>query len=182
MHDSLNIFKCLSDASRLQIVAGLAREPMYVERIAERMALAPSTVSFHMKKLEAAGVVKAEKEQYYTVYSLIPGLLGKTLGEMIAPEGTALSVEEQREALYRQRVVDAFMADGRLVTIPAQRKKRRIILEMIAEKFTPGVRYSEREVNLIISEWHDDFCTLRRELIIERLMDRENGGAYWRSE
>lgn len=44
--------------------------PKYVEIIAERLELAPSTVSFHLKKLEEAGLVKKSKDQYYTVYAL----------------------------------------------------------------------------------------------------------------
>jgi hypothetical protein len=34
-------------------------------------------------------------------------------------------------------------------------------------------------VNLIIADFHDDFCTLRRDMISEKLMARENG-LYWR--
>ena len=33
--------------------------------------------------------------------------------------------------------------------------------------FEPGKKYSEREVNLIIADFHDDFCTIRRDMIAE---------------
>ena len=61
---------------------------------------------------------------------------------------------------------------------PAQRKKKRIILEEIAKVFSPDKIYSEREVNLLIADFHDDFCTLRRDLISEGLMERKDG-TYW---
>lgn len=181
MMDTLQTFKCLSDASRLQILAGLMREPMYVELIAERLALSPSTVSFHLKKLEAVALVTAKREQYYTVYSLNADMLDRTLREMIVPQEAKDDAQAQREAAYRQKVIDSFIVYGKLKTIPAQRKKRRIILEEIAGRFQPDRRYTEREVNLIISEMHDDFCTLRRELIVEGLMQRDHG-EYWRVE
>ena len=49
--DAINLFKCLADKSRLQILKSLAVEDMYVERLAERLGLTPSTISFHLKKL-----------------------------------------------------------------------------------------------------------------------------------
>jgi len=177
--NGLLIFKCLADASRLKILSGLLTGPMYVELIAERLALAPSTVSFHLKKLEAVGLVSAEKDQYYTVYSVRQERLNQPLHALIKPDGGARSVEEQREIAYRRKVIDAFFSYGKLKTIPAQRKKRQIVLREIVEKFDPDTRYPEREVNLTISEVHDDFCTLRRELVVEGLMMRENN-VYWR--
>ncbi|MBQ6395266.1 MAG: winged helix-turn-helix transcriptional regulator, partial [Atopobiaceae bacterium] len=49
----------LSDASRLRIVQSLTRGEMYTELLAERLGLSPSTVSFHLKKLEDAGIVSS---------------------------------------------------------------------------------------------------------------------------
>ena len=62
--DALALFKCLADKSRLQILKSLIQEDMYVERLAERLALTPATISFHLRKLEEAGAVSSRKEQY----------------------------------------------------------------------------------------------------------------------
>ena len=59
-----------------------------------------------------------------------------------------------------------------------QRKKERIILEEIAKSFEVGKVYTEREVNIIIADFHDDFCTIRRDMISEKIMAREDG-KYW---
>ena len=83
---ALKIFKSLSDMSRLRIVQSLTRGEMYTELLAERLELTPSTVSFHMKKLEEAGLVISRKEQYYTVYSLNRELLNASLLEVAASE------------------------------------------------------------------------------------------------
>jgi hypothetical protein len=82
---------------------------------------------------------------------------------------------------YEARVRVTFLEAGqRLVSIPAQHKKRLVILRWLAEDFQPGRRYAEAEVNLIISRHHPDFATLRRYLVDEELMQRSRG-IYWRT-
>jgi hypothetical protein len=46
-----------------------------------------------------------------------------------------------------------------------------------------GKRYSEKQVNEILSAYHEDTASLRRELVGAKLMQREGGGGeYWRNE
>ena len=81
------------------------------------------------------------------------------------------------DARVRENFVDA---DDRIVSIPAQLKKRLAILRWLVEDFQPGRRYSEAEVNEIISRRHPDFATLRRHLVDEELMQRQHS-IYWRT-
>ena len=178
---AIALFKCLSDRSRLQILKSLAVEPMYVERLAERLSLTPPTVSFHLKKLEAAGLVGAAKEQYYTLYHLEDAALRVDLMNIIREESSEISIQQEREKAYRDKVIQNFFVYGKLKSIPAQRKKRRIILEEMVALFKPGKQYPEKEVNLIIADVFDDFCTIRREMVDEGLMERENN-VYWRTK
>jgi ArsR family transcriptional regulator len=76
---------------------------------------------------------------------------------------------------YRKKVVDSFFEYGKLKSLPVQRKKRRIILEEIFRAFEAEKDYTEREVNLLIADFHDDFCTIRRDMISEKLLERNNG-------
>ena len=76
-------------------------------------------------------------------------------------------------------MINAFFEYGRLKSIPAQRKKERIVLEVIAEAFEYDRIYTEREVNIIIADFHDDFCTIRRNMVGEGLLARDTSG-YWR--
>jgi len=174
-HEAIQLFKSLSDATRLQIVKTLYEEPMYVELLAQRLERTPSTISFHLKKLEEAGLVKAEKEQYYTVYSIREELLSISIHDIVCTRSDQRSAQEERERLYRQKVLDSFFQYGKLLSIPVQRKKERIVLEKIAENFQPGRQYTEKEVNLIIADFHDDFCTIRRDMVSEQILERENG-------
>jgi hypothetical protein len=77
-------------------------------------------------------------------------------------------------------VLRAFVRDGRLISMPAMRSKRQVVLEHIAACFEPGVKYPERAVDAILRAWFEDYVSLRRYLIDEDLMAREDG-VYWRS-
>ena len=174
-NEALRLFKCLSDRSRLQILKSLAIEDMHVERLAQRLALTPPTVSFHLKKLAEAGAVTAEKCQYYMVYSLNRELFRQEMLDILLAESEDATEQQRRDEDYRKKVLESFFVDGKLVSIPAQRKKERIILERIAQSFEPGRDYSEREVNIMIADFHDDFCTIRRDMVAEKLLSREDG-------
>lgn len=78
-------------------------------------------------------------------------------------------------------VLRAFIRDGRLISIPAVRGKRLVVLEHLAANFEPGVKYPERAVDAILRAWHDDYVSLRRYLIDDGLLSRD-GGVYWRSD
>lgn len=176
--EAIRLFKCLADKSRLQILKSLAIEDMDVERLAGRLDLTPATISFHLKKLSEAGAVRSYKNQYYTMYTLCKDVFMTRILDVITETSDEADIQAQRDAQYRKRVIESFFEYGKLKAIPAQRKKERIILEEIAKAFEPGRTYTEREVNIIIADFHDDFCTIRRDMIGEKIMARENG-TYW---
>jgi hypothetical protein len=88
--------------------------------------------------------------------------------------------EHEGESAERRKVLDAFIHDGRITSVPATHGKRMVVLDWLAQAFEPGVRYPEREVNEIIAARHPDSAMLRRYLVDEGLLDRA-GGEYWRS-
>lgn len=173
--EAIRLFKCLADRSRLQILKSLAIEDMYVERLAERLGITAPTVSFHLKKLADAGAVTSYKSQYYTMYSLNQTVFETSILHILNERSPEDDEQAQRDAAYRRKVIDSFFEYGRLKSIPTQRKKERIVLEVIAERFAFDRDYPEREVNLIIAEVYDDFCTIRRDMIAEKLLTRDNG-------
>ena len=177
--EAIHLFKCLADKSRLQILKSLAMEDMYVERLAERLGISAPTVSFHLKKLADAGAVTSYKSQYYMMYSLNKDVFETSMLEIIREKSDEAEIQAQRDAEYRKKVIDAFFEYGKLKSIPSQRKKERIVLEVIADAFEYDRIYTEREVNIIIADFFDDFCTIRRDMISENLLDRD-AGKYWR--
>jgi len=172
---AISLFKCLADKSRLQILKNLAVEDMFVERLAQRLELTPPTVSFHLKKLSEAGAVSSYKSQYYTMYRLNAEVFNTCILDIIRAESDEAALQAQRDEAYRRKVIDNFFEYGKLKSIPAQRKKERIVLEVIAESFEAGREYTEREVNIIIADFHDDFCQIRRDMISEKLLKRDKG-------
>ncbi|WP_258401800.1 DUF2087 domain-containing protein [Micromonospora noduli] len=77
-------------------------------------------------------------------------------------------------------VLRTFLRAGVLVSLPAQRGRRRVLLAHIAEQsFEPGIRYPERAVDDALKPWcaagGSDHATLRRYLIDEQLLTREHG-------
>lgn len=179
--EAIKLFKCLADKSRLQILKSLIQEDMYVERLAERLGLTPATISFHLKKLEDAKAVTSYKDQYYTMYSIRQEVFMTNIIDIIREESSEVQEQLRREEDYRKKVISAFFEYGKLKSIPAQRKKEKICLEEIARKFEIGKEYEEKQVNSIIEEIYDDYCTIRRDMISEGIMRRE-GTVYVRKK
>ena len=172
---ALKLFKGLADRSRLQILKSLLEEDMYVERLAQRLELTPATVSFHLKKLMDAGAVSSRREQYYTMYSINKEVFQCRILDILGEKSSDAQRQQEREARYRQRVLDSFFEYDRLKSIPAQRKKERICLEEIAKELELGRPYPERELNQVLLRFHQDYCTLRRDMISEGILRREDG-------
>ncbi len=175
LDNSVQIFKCLADKSRLRILSNLLAEAMYVELLSERLDLSASTVSFHLKKLESVGLVSHTKEQYYVMYYVNKDALGASILSLITSDEDSTELWEERQEEYRDKIVNNFIKHGKLVSIPVQRKKKRVILEEILKSFEHGREYQEREVNIIIADFHDDFCTIRREMVDEGMFTRDKG-------
>lgn len=179
MSEALAVFKALSDDTRLKLVRALSDRPMYVELLAERLCVSPATVSFHLKKLFAAGLVEQKREQYYMMYSLRKEVFGMSLDELAlaktARPDEAGAQAELREAQYRIKVLKAFMPHGYCEVMPAQIKKRVIVFEEIIKLFEPGKTYPEKEVNEIITRVHADYCSVRRAFIGMGWMTRQYG-------
>lgn len=176
---SIAILKALADQSRLAIVNSLLEHSQYVEELAKRHDLAPSTVSFHLRKLEKAGLVQSRKEQYYVVFRANAEIFDTTLRELVAAQPVAKELQVGRMDEYRRKVLEAFFRQGRLEKLPAQHKKRLIVLEQFALRFEAGRRYGEREVTGLIMPVFGDYCTIRRLLVDEGLI-RRDGAWYWR--
>ena len=77
------------------------------------------------------------------------------------------------------RVLGRFVEDGRIVQMPAKRSRRLVVLDWVVQRFEPGRRYSELEVNALLRPAFADVAALRRYLVDERFLDRADG-AYWR--
>lgn len=166
---ALDIFKLLGDETRLKIINILASDDSYVELIASKLSLTEATVCYHLKKLEQARIVRSSRSQFYVIYSLNRALFSKPLWDFVSSEVPVIDSDKE----YRYSVYARFFKNGRLTALPVQQKKREIVLLRIAADFKLGHDYPETEVNEIIHRYHEDHCTIRREMITFGIMSRE---------
>ena len=174
MKEKLELLKLLADETRLEILNMLLKEDSYVEKIACELSLTPATICYHLKKMEAAGVVNCARSQFYIIYSLNRQIFDKPLYELIKKDEKIVDTEEK----YKKEVISNFFKYGKLTQLPTQRKKREIVLAEIAKQFEFGRKYDEKEVNQIIHIYHEDHCFIRREMIACGIMAREKE-TYW---
>ncbi len=178
LEERAQLFKALGHPARLLMLNLIQQKPRHGEELAAILNLKPATVSHHLSKLADAGLLTSAKDQYYQMYSLAGDMLKKPLGEVIRLPQPSLKDEVETDA-YKQKVLKAFVKQGRLVRLPAQLKKLQVILELIVQEFEPEREYTEKEVNFILLDFHEDVATLRRSLIEYNLMTR-SGGIYRR--
>lgn len=180
MSDDLNaraaVFRALSHPARLTLLRLTWTEPLSGEHLSRLMNLAPATVSHHLAQLVEVGLMTARQDGHARLHGPDHAALNATLAGLIRGEHPTPPSADP----YRERVLRAFFRDGRLTTIPAQLKKKVVVMHELGHLFEPGRRYLEREVNAILGEWHPDVFTLRREMVGMGVMARERG-VYWRA-
>jgi DNA-binding transcriptional ArsR family regulator len=186
----LRSLRALSEPSRLRILGLLAERSLSASELAAALRLSPRTVGHHLARLGKAGLVEEQASGGVARY----GLRGSRLREMgrelqaigrgasedadgsgveevapASPDGRMRSAEERR-------ILRGFLQDGRLTAIPAQERKKLIVLRYLAETAFPEDReYPEKEVNRRLALVHPDVAALRRYLVDNRFMSRAAG-------
>jgi len=181
MEQLLGFLKALADLSRLRILGALASQERTVEELADLLDLKAPTVSHHLVRLRALGLVETRADGVTRWNRLrVAGL--ERLAKMLAtPEVVSTLAADVEGATWERKTLRDFLDGERLREIPAQRKKRLVILKWLADQFEWEREYSEAEVNETLKRRHPDSAYLRRDLIGERLLARQHG-RYWRTE
>ncbi|HVJ54668.1 MAG TPA: metalloregulator ArsR/SmtB family transcription factor [Aliidongia sp.] len=176
----LRFFKALADESRLRLLSLVAQRERSVQELAMLLALKEPTASHHLAMLKSLGLVRVRQDGNTRWYRFEPGSLAGLARSVLGDEQIAALVGDVPPAAWDDHVLGAFvLPDGTLKTIPASRKKRRIVLAWMLRDFEAGRRYPEAEVNALIQRRHWDSATLRREMIGYHMLAREHG-IYWR--
>ncbi|MFC6616788.1 DUF2087 domain-containing protein [Deinococcus radiophilus] len=176
LHARAALFRALGQPARLFILRLIWDAPLSGERLSELSGLAPATVSHHLSALREVGLIQTHQDGHHRLHVARHGQLDAALKDLITGRAPVPDPTDP----YRDKVLRAFMPHGQLTGIPAQRRKRDVILTELAGLFVPGQTYPEREVNTILSQYHPDFFTLRRELVDGGWLSRESG-VYQRS-
>lgn len=180
----LAFFKALADENRLKIVGLLAQQPYSVEKLAQTLGLGVSTTSHHLASLAKAGLVRAQVDGHYYIYSLQTETLKSMSQHLLQEENLPKLSEGLGEDVFERKVLSNFIdTEGRIIAFPAQEKKFVVLLHYVLKAFELGRRYTEKEVNEILKRFNEDTASLRRGMIEYKLMSREGGGGeYWVNE
>jgi predicted transcriptional regulator len=177
----LQFFKALADENRLKLLGILAAREYSVEELAALLQLKAPTISHHLARLKELGLVQMRTDGNTHLYRLDAEHLRTISKGLLSSEKMAelVPLAEMESDAWERKVLRDFFEGPRLKEIPANRKKRSVVLHWLANLFQPGMRYTEAQVNEIIQRHHPDASTLRREMIGEHLLQREQG-IYWR--
>jgi hypothetical protein len=169
----------LAEPDRLRAVAAVALGATTLAEVAGRAGLEPRAAARALSRLVAGGLLDGEAGKGYRVRT------EALRRAAIPPPGEAGQDEEPGDAVLRR-----FVSKGRLLAMPAARSKRLVVLDHLAGLFEPGRRYPEPEVNELLERYHPDYAMLRRCLVDDGFLDREDQPApsgsrsvkvYWRT-
>ncbi|WP_117198658.1 DUF2087 domain-containing protein [Nocardiopsis sp. TNDT3] len=115
-----------------------------------------------MSRLVEAGLVREEGDRLVCV-----------------PEVFSAALEEHRPV--RRDPVDALFHEGRLSALPARRELRARVFARITDRFfAPGATYTEKQVNAALRSCCDDHSAMRRHLVDEGYLTRDDDGSAYR--
>jgi biotin operon repressor len=176
----VGVFKALADPTRLRLAALIVDRARCGQDLASELGISAPTASHHLRVLREAGLVRETRQTPYTFFELDLGALQRAVRSVADRRSVREMAEDAQARLDPQRKVLRNFFDGpRLVSIPAQRKKKEIVFEEILRRIPRRKEYGERELSRYLEAIHPDFCTIRRELIMGGYMVREGGRYRW---
>ena len=177
----LEFFKTFADLNRLRLAALLAETPCTLEEAAARLGLRPVDLPRQLALLEQLGLLINAEDRYQLDAKALEKLSRQVLSHRRA-QSTGSQAEDA--GAFDHKTVRSFsLPDGRLREIPYQNRKLQAILRHVVQVFEPGKRYTEKEVNEALKRFHEDYASLRRSLIDQKMVARDaSGAAYWRVE
>jgi hypothetical protein len=184
--DLVLVLKALCDPPRLRIAGLLAERARTVDELAALVGLAPRIVSRHLDFLVAARLAEARPGPRPVAYSLRIDTLhavGRAIGALEGAADAAHASDDPAAGRDPEeaKVLRAFIVDGRLASIPAQERKRLVVLRYLRERvFTELRDYPEKEINQALALYHPDVASLRRHMVDAGLVTR-TAGLYRRS-
>lgn len=172
----VDFHKALGDLTRVRIIALLQQGQLSGQEIASKLSLKPPTITHHMSKLREVGLIKERRDKNTIYFSLNTKILEMS-AKAIFTVGTGGDSNMEMSVTESERssiINNFFTKEGKLKIYPAQRKKKLVVLAHMVKGLEFGRVYQEKEINEYLKEFHEDYATLRRELIMCQYMYREN--------
>jgi hypothetical protein len=173
----------LAEPDRLKALAAVALGANRLPDVAEYAGLEAKTAAKALSRLVAGGLVEGGSGEGYRVRA-------ETLQAAARRPADEAEPEEDKDGSPEAAVLRRFLHRGRLLSVPAARGKRLLVLNHLAGLFEPGRRYPEHEVNELLGRVNPDYAMLRRYLVDDGFLDRADEPApsgsrsvkvYWRT-
>jgi hypothetical protein len=169
-----DFLRTVVDPLRLQVLAcaaiGITSTPEVSERChtSERNVIRARSRLASVGLLDEAGAVRWE--------------VVRSVGERLATNGSPVDLGETPSmwSTDEAAVLGRFLEGTRLISVPTARTSRQVVLDYLVQRFDPGVRYAERDINFQLQLAHHDYAALRRYLVDDGFMTRADG-VYWRT-
>jgi hypothetical protein len=174
--DAASALGLLADPVRLRVVAALVLGARTADDVVDSTHLTPDATQRALVRLAGRGLLEVTGTP--RTYRVRDDVLRRLAAASAVPR-PAMEFDPSVPDAQR-RVLQSFMPEGRLMSIPVARAKRRAVLDYLARQFDPGRTYPEREVNKLLAEVYDDFAALRRYLVDDGFLERRDG-FYWRA-
>jgi hypothetical protein len=174
----------LAEPDRLKALAAVALGAETLPQVAELAGLEPKAAARALSRLAAGGLLEGEAGKGYRVRA------EALRAAAIPPDPGSPAVGTPDPGSQEDAVLRRFVHNGRLLSMPAARAKRLVVLDHLAGLFEPGRRYPEPEVNELLGRYHPDYAMLRRYLVDDGFLDRADEPApsgsrsvkvYWRT-
>ncbi|MGH8993162.1 MAG: DUF2087 domain-containing protein [Acidimicrobiia bacterium] len=171
--EAATLLGLLSDDDRLRVVAALVLGAHSPAEVADAAGLDVPRAGRALARLTSGGLVEQEKDGYR--------LSTERFREALESLGRP-ATEEPDSGLGpdADKVLRAFLRNGKLTSIPVVHSKRLVVLDYLSRLFEPGRPYPEKVVNERLSAFHPDFAALRRYLVDDGFLERRDS-FYWRS-
>ena len=188
-YQTLGFFKALGDETRLKIISLLVDGERNVSDLAGLLDLKEPTVSHHLSKLRPTGVLNMRVDGNQRFYRLNVGVIkrnGQRIVDMEAFQFDYDTVEPDYAWLdaldldeFAKKTLRDCTVDQRLTHIPRKQIKLIVVLDWLATFFEKDRIYTEKEINAVIKERHDDYAGLRRDLVDMGYLRRDKSGSKY---
>jgi hypothetical protein len=173
----ISLASALLDTDRIRLVAALAGGHANRIELSEATGLPHKELLRQLDLLREFGLVKLvdpapRQPDAYSNYELNTEAFRAARQAMGKYKG-----RKRRPTDARELTLETFMPGGKLTAFPRKNDQVVVILNEIAAKFEPERQYSEREVNVILEDVNEDYCTVRRYLVDYGYLSR-TGGIY----
>jgi hypothetical protein len=170
----ISLANALFDTDRLRIAAHLVAGPASRMELAEVTGLSHRELLRQVGLLQYFGLVKTEGDvrnpDHHTRYELNQEAFRAARQAMGKFRGV-----KPRPTDSRELTLETFMPGGKLVAFPKKNDQIVVILNEMAQRFEAGKQYTEKEVNVILEDINEDYCTLRRCLVDYGYLSRSAG-------